>query len=1361
MTRKLIPIFLFLCNVLSLCVASYGQVKVEVRFKEFYNAKPGSDIVVKMYTRLKGSNDNRCANDRLGCSGCLGRNFPGYQWSDLRSLGEPESTVRFTVPDEQMNLTHASLPEYIIVRLHAWQDFGYGSTCISNNSDGDEGYQDLKVYLGSIPAGEWIPVEKNVNATEILRDDPNYQMRLQVRYVITPDPITFIGMQPNGSFCANSTITLKTGITPANLPPSPGLSYEWFYQNSGSLTWIPLRDTTNNSNTTTRPEISFNPLESIFTSGLTQKRNIRFRVRTRSKEGDLLSDAQVSSLKEFSPPPPTITALTPTISCAKTNTGTFRLQVNGIKGGQFLYQIAKGTTVTPPCDPATLVSNTCSEGVFLSGRIKSADTTFQNIGPGTYTLWTMNPDGAYGICQSDPYTFTIDSIPSLVIQSAEVQPVSCYGGKDGQIKLVVSGGAEGGVTYTYVSGPGTESIGSTNTTGIFTGLPVGVHRIRMQDLCMTLEKDVTITQPPLVSLAGIADALQVGNATCAIPGNGVVIVTVAKTADSFDKPVSTNFHYQLFQAGNATVYREAILTATEWRSENLPVGKYRLVVKEQGGADCNAYSTDLEIIAPPALGITNIQTTHVTCFGYKSGEIRFTGTGNTQGYQYQITHTTGAIAPQNNTTGIFSGLPAGDYRLTVRRLLPAGCTDSFTYPSTVVITQPSQLMATLTGKDISCADKEDGQLTLKVNGGTGTTYSYIVRRKDGVDSVTYKSGTLTGVLTVEGLIDGNYSFQATDVNGCSVFSESVTIHRPAPLKITSVNRTDIVCITDKGSIAIVAQGGIAPYQYSINNGVAFSASASFIGLSAGTYTILVKDVNGCTASYTTPIQITIPAQELSFTHTVSDYNGYQISCFGGNNGYVILQATGGNGSTYTGYSYSVDGRPYQTSNRLDGLTAGRHQLNVKDGRGCIVSQSIDLIQPEIRLGLQLVDKTNVVCAGDHSGKLTVKAVGGAAPYEFSIDGGQTYQAQALFANLAVGTYGLIAKDKNGCMATLTEAITSLYSPIEIVYQISEVNCRGGNDGTINITVSGGKAPYTYQWLETQQTSEDAIGLTAGTHTVRVTDAAGCQKEMQMNVGQPARELTFQLTTVPVCYGQTNGSIQIHASGGTPPYVYSIDNGDSFQSNTDFAVGIGTYSIRVRDSKQCQTTGSTIILQRNDQPEPGFLVASSESARDTLVITDISVPKADSLHWTFDTAAEILDSNAWAPQLRFAEAGEYTIQMTGFFGGCAYSVTKTLYLKPFDPTAPVTPVPGSRYLISLEVSPNPNDGVFVAKAKLLKKQPLVLVVIDMLGNERYRKTWDKTQEIEEHITLPDVKAGMYILRAVTENDAREVKISINH
>ncbi len=227
---------------------------------------------------------------------------------------------------------------------------------------------------------------------------------------------------------------------------------------------------------------------------------------------------------------------------------------------------------------------------------------------------------------------------------------------------------------------------------------------------------------------------------------------------------------------------------------------------------------------------------------------------------------------------------------------------------------------------------------------------------------------------------------------------------------------------------------------------------------------------------------------------------------------------------------------------------------------------------------------DVQCAGDSTGYLVVQIENGTPPYTYSWSNGVVHTSpnhtDTLY-NVGAGTYEVTVSDANGCELTAQYDIVELDPPIIVDYDVTDVLCYGDSTGAIDITVSGGTPGYTYYWDPTASTNEDLTNLPAGTYTVFVTDAVGCTKEVPIDVLQPDTPLILTIDTFEnvLCNGGNNAFIDLNVIGGTPPYTYQWNNGETTE-DLQFLTA-GTYTVTVTDANGCSET----ISQTITEPDP--------------------------------------------------------------------------------------------------------------------------------------------------------------------------------
>ena len=448
--------------------------------------------------------------------------------------------------------------------------------------------------------------------------------------------------------------------------------------------------------------------------------------------------------------------------------------------------------------------------------------------------------------------------------------------------------------------------------------------------------------------------------------------------------------------------------------------------------------------------------------------------------------------------------------------------------------------------DVSCTGGSDGSAALSITGGN-SPYTY-----------SWNTVPAQTTATATSLAQGTYSVSITDGIGC-VAQTTVTITQPTPIALAS-SVTNVSCFNgSNGSIAITPSGGTPGYTYSWAPGGQTGATA--IGLTAGVYTVTVRDSKNCqtTGTYTV-------TQPPVLTSTVTPTN---VSCFGGSNGSASSTVAGGT-SPYT-YNWSGSG---STSPNVSGLTAGNYTLTITDNLNCVVTATLAITQPTALL--VSTTSTNETCDYLNNGTATAVVSGGTTPYTYSwAPGGQTTIS---ISALASNTYTLTATDALGCNNTAFAIITE---PTVLVANLSSqtnVSCFGGNNGAAAAAGSGGTPNYTYNWMPGNINGASATGLIAGTYTLTVTDNNTCTATNSVTITQPAAALTVTSTTINVsCSGGGNGSITAIPAGGTPNYSY-LWNPNGQTSATASGLSSGTYTVNVTDNLGCTTSATYTVTE---------------------------------------------------------------------------------------------------------------------------------------------------------------------------------------
>ncbi|MDR6785362.1 gliding motility-associated-like protein [Pedobacter africanus] len=531
----------------------------------------------------------------------------------------------------------------------------------------------------------------------------------------------------------------------------------------------------------------------------------------------------------------------------------------------------------------------------------------------------------------------------------------------------------------------------------------------------------------------------------------------------------------------------------------------------------------------------------VLCYGSSTGSAAVSPTGGIGSYTY-------SWSPSGGTGSIATGLAAGTYTVTITDAILCQITKTF------VINQPAAALSAAAGggkTDVSCFGGSNGTATVAPTGGT-PAYTY---------SWSPSGGTAA---TATGLAAGSYTCTITDANNCQT-TRTFTINQPASaLNTTAGSKTDVSCNGgNNGTATVSPTGGTPGYTYSWSPSGGTAATAT--GLAVGTYTVTVTDANGCQGTKT--FTITQPTALNTTAGSKTD-----VSCRGGSNGTATVSPTGGTPS-YT-YSWAPSGGTNATAT---GLAAGTYTVTVTDANGCQGTKTFTINQPASALNTTAGSKTDVSCNGGNNGTATVSPTGGTPGYTYSWapSGGTAATA----TGLAVGTYTVTVTDANGCQGTKTFTITQPTALNTTAGSKTDVSCRGGSNGTATVSPTGGTPSYTYSWAPSGGTNATATGLAAGTYTVTVTDANGCQGTKTFTINQPASALntTAGSKTDVSCNGGNNGTATVSPTGGTPGYTYSWSpSGGTAATATGLAVG--TYTVTVTDANGCQGTKTFTITQ---------------------------------------------------------------------------------------------------------------------------------------------------------------------------------------
>lgn len=834
------------------------------------------------------------------------------------------------------------------------------------------------------------------------------------------------------------------------------------------------------------------------------------------------------------------------------------------------------TVTSMVVNPNTIITasgGTAPYQYSLDGMNFQPGNIFPNLSAGSHLIWARDSEG----CAASVMV-NVDS--NLISTANLLKQIDCF--SNASIIVTAFGGHE---PYTYsING------GDYNSSSIFENLSAGTYYITVRD------------------------AVNITSNTNAIVVNPLVPVTATPTVIPMD--CFNNAIIKVQAAGGQSPYTYSIDGGITYTSNNTFTNAfsdtYKITVKDNNGCVSPIAPVTIEDFVPLVVTASN---TSLLCYDDKAS-LTINVSGGKAPYQYSVNN---SVYTTNNT---FTELKAGTYTIKVK---DATCSLSELIH---VITEPKMVIGDMEieGQTISITN---------VTGGTGI-YQYAINNdifqnnnvftnlKPGIHTIKLRdsnncqyfifhgaiadentlvstaaitkqldcNGNAQITVTAKGgkapylySIDGGITYQDSNIfNNLSAGKYDINVKDITPdvsdvniivinplvnLTATATN-TPIICRSDLVALTITASGGQAPYQYSLNEGI-YTTNNQFTDIKAGTYTIKVKDASGCI--FALPYTITEPAKMIGRlilegqTATIKD---------------VI----GGSGS----YLYSLNSNELQTSNVFTNVKGEFNMISVYDSLGCFgFGFSFSVKDPNLLTSSVTITKP-IDC--NRNAEIKITATGGQAPYNYSIDGGVTYQKNNIFSNLIAGNYTLTVKDTINNTST-NNLLIAAYSPLITSWTQRNVTCSGSSDGSVHVEATGGIAPYSYSLNNSIfSTSNVFNNLPAGEHMLTVKDAADCLSTFALKILQP--NVILFTANVTNATNDNNGEITTLATGGVPPYNYAVTDNFGLQiipfqiSNVFGGLKAGSYGIQVRDANGCITSQTNVVIAN----KPNTLLATT-------------------------------------------------------------------------------------------------------------------------------------------------------------------------
>jgi hypothetical protein len=449
---------------------------------------------------------------------------------------------------------------------------------------------------------------------------------------------------------------------------------------------------------------------------------------------------------------------------------------------------------------------------------------------------------------------------------------------------------------------------------------------------------------------------------------------------------------------------------------------------------------------------------------------------------------------------------------------------------------------------------------------------------------------------------------------------------------------------------------------------------------------------------------------------------------GSTNGSVTVTAAGGTPP----YAYLWRTAGAETTARISNLSEGTYLVDVTDAHGCTaLTEAIVIYEPEITIVVEEI--IGVSCSGEEDGQVTVSVSGGTYPYTYFWDVLFNPQYDSIAEDLGVGNYTLTVTDAMGVQKTVTVFVGE-ESPL--ILNASATPDNGTQNGTASANISGGLAPYTFVWSTSPvQTGATATGLKEGQYDITVTDAAGCVTSKRVTVIGSYQALQAQVFEVRnlKCAGDDDGRIEITATGGVPPHMFSWNTTPSQLGATASSLEGGVYTCTVTDAygNQVQVTATV------QEPLPMVVTVNTTEDNGNGTGTATANPSGGTAPYSYQWDSNPPQFVQMATGLR---QGTYTCVVQD-----ANNCLKIVTVDVGETNVGIGEIDAR----TISVYPNPSTGIVQVAVEQTISQEVAVQVYNHLAQPVYKTTAQIGLEGTIRIDLNDQPKGMYYIELQTQ------------
>ncbi|MFK7001906.1 T9SS type A sorting domain-containing protein [Flavobacterium oreochromis] len=837
--------------------------------------------------------------------------------------------------------------------------------------------------------------------------------------------------------------------------------------------------------------------------------------------------------------------------------------------------------------------------------------------------------------------------------------------------------------------------------------------------------------------------ISLNNTRCNYTTDGKILVTLDRKPFPFEK-----LGYEMKYA-DGTIYKSIAIGDLDLKGtdsftiQDIPAGEYSLKIlgainsiPTYNLGENHIKSFKIEKPLPLTFSLSKVD---VWCHGGNDGSITIKATGgntsceqdNTRqkavsNYQYQINNSAWEVFNNGDSTTITS-LSQGVYTIKVRDCRTCMVLDNQgqEQSQTIRINQPSEAVSVNYTQVLQPTfyGGTNGRLVAKITGGTrfaDNSYAYEWKNSQGVlQTVTpyYDAATQSYYLTLNGIPSDTYSLTVTDKNyssatyksTCTIANSQQYLGQPDPIVVT----LDLV------------------------KGISCNVTNEF-----GNETDMNPYDNQRDESQDGIIKATVTG---GVVFNTGENGGLPYKFF-----WKKQQANG----TWTAWN--------DFDATAENLSHGNYALNVEDKNGIRLGVYVNnvltqespktyfLSQPD-KLELTFV-KGAISCSAGNNGWITAVPSGGVPPYRYEwTNGGTTNQ----IVNLTANNYFVKVTDSKGC---IVQGAMNIEQPngVEINGVITSPTCHDGQDGSVQVEVKGGTAPYTYAW-STHATTKDISNLSAGDYKLKLVDANGCTYFKEFTLDNPAAVTLNLGEDRTLCNGQ---HLDLDISIADPLAQYTWQSKNGFTANTPKVslTAADTYTAKIITSKGCTAEDEVVIKNNQVAISSEFFLTSQAYKDEEVILINASKPLGENTIWQIPSSVKIIKETEDYIVLQFNTVGSFTISLKQTQGDCyaLYSKVINVEEKTIHDAIGNSSNP---FIEEFVITPNPNQGQFSSIVKLKEESPIKMRLYSLTGHqpiiEKY-ETGLKSYVVDFDLSIA---AGTYALILETSKETLIKKIII--